>query len=328
MSTEERPKWTIKNKDHFKCSSCRKYLSVGPIFSSPGCSENYCGRCLDYHHLPRNLLFERLSENVEFPCSVSEECTTPVQWNATQHEKCCPYKIMPCPIDFCNEPLRLKSLLNHLRSLHYAGIINGGDFFLDLKMFVKYFIKDAYYKLIEIGSRQYLAIISINQNYFGINVFDLCNFNSSKSDWFSVVLLAGGTRIKFTTLAEVKQFSFDDREPNYFDQPLNINIRVLNIKHKGSNSIDKLYVSLKFHSSDVSDDMVTLSNSSCMSLIKDAVYCPVCFHRMIIMRVCKRGHTVCEECVNLLKKCPSCQALFTSFRNRALMMLSNFYVKT
>ncbi|XP_076256773.1 uncharacterized protein LOC143194093 isoform X1 [Rhynchophorus ferrugineus] len=315
------PKWTIKNKDHFKCSSCRKYLSVSPIFSSPGCSENYCGRCSEYHHLPRNLLFERLSQNVEFPCSVSEECTTPVQWNATQHEKCCPYITSPCPVFVCSEPIQLKSFVNHFRAKHAENIEHTGDFLLNFKRSYS-FIKRTYHKVIEFRSRQYLASISINRNYFRINVFDIGGFNLSKRDFFSVVLRAGETRIKFSTLAQVKQFSFDDTVPDYLDQALELNVSILNIEHNGSNRVHKVYVTLEFHSS---NDMATFPSTNCMSFLKEALCCPICFCRMAVMGVCKTGHSICGECIKNLNNCPFCQDLFANFRNETLGILANVY---
>lgn len=84
------------------CSTCKNYISVGPIKQAP---VGYnCGRCLTNGD-ETNPLFEVLAKECLFPCRYDKSgCTMTLSFGeeVLNHEKICEYRLIPCPvIDTC-----------------------------------------------------------------------------------------------------------------------------------------------------------------------------------------------------------------------------------
>lgn len=85
--------------NNLKCYICKKYLSVGPIFSISEDEEQLkCGRCKDIptRMAIKNFCYERLMAFFNFPCSY-QDCDVKRPFGQIgEHEKYCPHRIVQC----------------------------------------------------------------------------------------------------------------------------------------------------------------------------------------------------------------------------------------
>ncbi|CAH0559969.1 unnamed protein product [Brassicogethes aeneus] len=61
-----------------------------------------------------------------------------------------------------------------------------------------------------------------------------------------------------------------------------------------------------------------------METLESILNCPVCLELPIKIVVCRRGHSVCENCSSKMDNCPICRGLKSSIRNSAIEKIVPF----
>ncbi|XP_076263260.1 uncharacterized protein LOC143198137 isoform X2 [Rhynchophorus ferrugineus] len=295
---------SVGNTDKFKCSSCGKYLSIGPISSSIDCIKNFCGRCLPLGGMQRNTLYEELAKHVLFPC-ISPDCTELVKFNDISHEYFCLDRSIDCPISKCKIQLKITSLVKHFRSKH--AIQKGRNKAFSMDSILPFNLIFNRYWMLEGDGDVYFLEVFATKDRFGVNVFNMNQMQEVKNEKFSFTVTIGNRRLGFSKVWEIIQFPWKTFKRGELKGIVNFRSSIF--KTFGicdAQQSRQMKFLLKIYSPNISVFSTGLTHLDCLSIISEYLRCSVCQQSYISCKMCPQGHFNCRNCKNLETLCRIC----------------------
>ncbi|XP_060527334.1 uncharacterized protein LOC132702601 [Cylas formicarius] len=278
-----------------RCSQCKKYLSVPPIFTIDEVN-NICGRCTSYHLTgTRNQLYENLAKVQQFPCSLSKNCNERLKWEQVlAHEEVCEFRPIVCPHLECNDVMEVRRVGQHFSENHK--IIKSGSFELSLPDTSTIYLS-------EFDKNTFLIGIFIYEDAVGIKVSSLLIGKLDHS--FCVTLYVNKNSIELRESSIIRPWL--EKEKNLMSEP--------QFAWKKT-SLENIFKNCHFNELKVHFNLSKdIELGSKKNLLISILQCPVCYNEMKTDIInCPRGHSICSDCYRQItkKECPTCRVSFTN----------------
>ncbi|KAF7285549.1 hypothetical protein GWI33_010545 [Rhynchophorus ferrugineus] len=302
------------NIDKLKCSSCGKYLSLGPVSSSVDCFKNFCGRCLPVVGMQRNILYEELAKHVLFPCSISSECKTTVKFNDIRHEFTCLHRLIECPMNKCKSQLTVGSLVEHFRTKHTIKKALNHVFSVDLTLPLTLMFNMCW--MFEDEEVVYFLQVFANKYRFGVNVFNMSPSQEIQRKRFAFTMKIGDRRINFPQTQVVKQFPWNKFKKNQQNGIVNWQPSVLKtLEICGVPQTRQMRFSLKIYSLNDSKSFSNIMHDDCPSIVSGYLKCSACHRSHSSYMMCNQGHIICLACTKSDLLCEICNESYVQHFN-------------
>lgn len=286
-----------------KCSFCEGYLSADPIMIVA--DEPVCGRCVS--HVvggTRAHFYEVIAKDKIFPCKNDlRGCEADLPWGTSvAHEKYCIFNPIECPATNCVELLTKMSFKEHIFEKHQDIVMK--NFQIEIPV---------------LNENSFISKCFLWRNgmfILQIRIFDgSCCYNI-----FSVEESDRGVK-------------YDLIFPNRNSGIGNV---IENIIYKYGDNIPRMNkLDLKTYSNNIEKNKITCiisihdsrpkENYTLNEEILTSLECPICLTYMRPpIYMCEVGHSVCSECKNCIKQCPTCRALLKQVRNFGLEHIAEY----
>lgn len=331
---------TKNNMVNLVCNTCKKYLSVSPVYISNG--KFICGRCEPSGH--RVTIYEELAKYMIFPC-IHESCTVKLNWGQVQdHEGNCPNKVIICPKHNCSSSHKAKDLYQHFVVKH-QDLLCSNNFKVNRRlrdMEFKYFNKDKKVYLLHHENQSYLVMVygTCKEDKYSPSYIE------SYSYYFGVFYLykTKDTKTHYDLTVGITDVDQVVTDYSWYNEPLkefDYNTHCLGcldnnclLGHVGNkrrmflwNKIDNLKnecdftvtYSVQLVKEKTADKLPSPGNSSIAAKLE----CPICYEYFSApIYICNNGHSLCSKCKKKVTKCCLCQAAIGNSRNYALEEIS------
>ncbi|XP_066248708.1 uncharacterized protein [Euwallacea similis] len=294
--------------EKLRCIQCRNVLSVFPVYRNPK-GDAICGRCPTDSTFTRDQLYEYAVEFQNFPCINRKygclENLLPSYMPV--HEKKCKYKMHVCPTRIYNNCLwegNLEYLVKHFEKEHPTFILNDCRFEVDFvnnhsEQYLMPFSEDLYVVTREAKSAE--ETFSVQVKYLGSNPdvdhynYELTLQSPNRVDQFTLKEKIGAQLILQGRIVEEK-----------LNNPITI-IASIAIKQdsKSPTHSQEEYIEEEYETENLKE-----------------VECPVCMYYLVPpIYQCETGHSICKDCKETQKNCPTCHASFNRTQNFTLEKL-------
>lgn len=291
-----------------RCSICRSYLSVGPIWIRSN-HQPACGRC----SLPSNdakyraIFFEKVARYMIFPCRNDVHgCDAKLSWGSVQsHEQNCQFAPMKCPAFQCNDDIRIENINEHFTKKHTELIMKSNEF----QMNFKYFEENARMnKLFTWKNKEYLVQISYFNDAYFINIAS-----------FEKLIIELTYDLTISDHEGSGEFHIRKNQITNYQEKKHDYSKMKMIDYK---AFSKLLTDNVFCTFTISGKKTSCEDPLNEKLLAD-LECPVCFDYMCPpIYMCDKGHSVCAKCKNKINQCPSCRITLADSRNYTLEKIS------
>lgn len=287
-----------------KCSICRSYLSVGPIWIR----RNYrpvCGRCTVSSDESKHeaIFYEKVAKYMIFPCRYDVHgCDVQLAWGSVlSHEQSCQLMPIKCAAFRCDDELRLEAMEEHFLNRHPDLIMNKNEFQLPSNIFEK---NSHFNKLFIWQNKKYLVQISF---YQGACYCRISSFEELNGEIFYDLSVHDLERTGEIHIRGIKMTHYHNKNHDY-DQ----------MKRLDYGALSELLSKDLICQFNILGNKASETNHLIEKLLPD-LECPVCFQYMRPpIYMCEAGHSICNMCRNKVSKCPSCRKDFKELRNFTL----------
>ncbi|CAG9831525.1 unnamed protein product [Diabrotica balteata] len=332
---------TKKLEQEITCSNCSKLLNISPIYTleEDDSSKLVCGRCL---HIVekfegtkwRQVAYENLAKFMTFPCAFEKEgCTSILPWDKVlDHELGCFSATIICPAydngiykgPECSWNGNAAYFQHHIEEDHKDWIIDP-PYFDELpeenKMYFTHINKKlAMIVFIKIDAKNYKSCVfligSDMESQFYRYQLELNEGNDANS-----ILLRKGRLEPFgyfqailANKEKLLDINLDIIQPMVSQskarKPLSAKFSIAMKQKKVINQISEACgVKCRIPKSKALKQ--TVNNILDENLLAELV-CPVCIEFMVPpIYICESGHSICSQCVELVRICPNCRSSLT-----------------
>lgn len=317
--------------NQFRCTLCRKYLSVPPIHmltDQPTQGQNICGRCKIQKddRVSRNVAFEAMAQYLEFPCSNSNTCPQKLRWGEVEtHEDVCGVKTVRCII--CNNIHAITKIESHFAEQHREKLFYDSVLVVSEQDIGQLDSTNQF--LMATSNELYIISTETNSSLLTSNIMLTIKVTALlESLKFQTYTITFNTKNN-TTVFKNKPITSYNNVDDWVDCSI---FNLTTLKKLFLPDEGNLNIALRFQDQVTKPTKIknqTKANvcnkdmketSTLFEKVAQDLECPICIEimsRNII--VCERGHSICEECKNSCARvCPICKSLFTVNRNFAL----------
>lgn len=264
-----------------KCSTCRNYISVGPVAQS---SDGYnCGRC-SANGNEINTFFEIFVKNSIFPCRYDVNgCSAKMAYGeeVINHEEICEYRPGSCPVvDNCEWSGPTITSFDHCLKKHNECIVESNEF--EFKINLRESVNKKSVMKRKNGEVLLLHTLYNEEKGFSVNIQLLILKNKKKVFRYSLILQSSD---------EKNRMELESREvlPFYCVKP-----SLEWIPFHTLSCLDKTEISI----------LIQIERNHSAALPNECDNCDQTLPLYILQ--CSENHRFCNNCRNIQEKCIFC----------------------